>query len=249
MTNDIKISAGLFTSDRNKNFWGQTWEVVSRFTKQLPQTVVGNVYSTFSNYAWQVDKVDYNHGATVVMGNNWGNEGAATIGSYITGHSGDLEANDDNHTFQHEYGHYLQSQAVGWDYLFDYAIPSLRDAMHTDSQLEHNKFWVEQDANKRSIQYFEKNYPGFVDVDHRWDFTHFPITGYDQSKSFADNYYVFHPYRGGGSNSYMLYYPQSWGSVPYMFSNYDPAQDDDQQSKTKKPSSSKIAAARSTIVR
>ena len=42
-----------------------------------------------------------------------GNWGAFTSGSFIMG-SRELEANPHNSLFQHEYGHYLQSQAFGW---------------------------------------------------------------------------------------------------------------------------------------
>jgi RHS repeat-associated protein len=47
---DIEIWGGLFTTDSNKNFWGQTWEFISRFTWQLPQTVVGFAYAQGANF-------------------------------------------------------------------------------------------------------------------------------------------------------------------------------------------------------
>jgi hypothetical protein len=57
--NEVKICAGLLTFDSNKNFWQQKWEIVSHFTWQLPQTIVGLGFSNVSNWAWQVDKVDF----------------------------------------------------------------------------------------------------------------------------------------------------------------------------------------------
>ena len=39
--NDLKIWGGLFTSDKNNGFWGGAFEIISRFTWQLPQTLIG----------------------------------------------------------------------------------------------------------------------------------------------------------------------------------------------------------------
>ena len=115
----------MFVSDPNKNFGGRLWETVSRFTWQAPQTLVGNLYSNISNWAGQVDNVDYRYGATVLSGNFWGNKNeAVTIGNYING-SRELKADPNNTLFQHEYGHYLQSQEMGWAYLSRVGFPSL----------------------------------------------------------------------------------------------------------------------------
>lgn len=158
--NELKIIGGLFSLDSNKSFWGKALEFVSRFTWQLPQTVLGSTYSNFSNWAWQVDRVEYWGGATVLSGNNWGqNSGAAvTIGSFISG-SNSLKADPNNSTFQHEYGHYLQSQSMGLGYLTKVGIPSLLNALKKDGQ--HNLQPYEQDANYRAFMYFNRNIPSF----------------------------------------------------------------------------------------
>ncbi len=121
--NDLKIWGGLFASDPNKNFGERVWEIVSRFTWQLPQTLAGFIASQTGNLAWQVDEVDYWGGATVLSGNFWGSGGAITLGSYINGGQ-NLDADPENILFQHEYGHYLQSQSAGLFYLSKYGIPS-----------------------------------------------------------------------------------------------------------------------------
>ena len=83
-------------------------------------------------------------GATVVRHykDNWG---AFTLGSYINGDNS-IRANPNNESFQHEYGHYLQSQEAGWAYLPKYAIPSLINASRTpdnyDGYLQHMAFGV-----------------------------------------------------------------------------------------------------------
>ncbi len=125
--NEIKIYAGLFGLDSHKSILGRGWEFISRFTWQLPQTIAGFEYAHISNLAWQVDHVSYWGGATVSSGNFWGGKGAVTLGSFITG-SSSLKADLNNSLFQHEYGHYLQSQEMGWGFLPRVGIPSLMSA-------------------------------------------------------------------------------------------------------------------------
>lgn len=89
-------------------------------------------------------------------------------------------------TFQHEYGHYLQSQSFGPFYLQRCAIPSLFDTL---TKHHHNNHPVEQDANIRAFKYFHehengfgvKNYPN----DIGWDMEKNRILGY---RSWLDYY-------------------------------------------------------------
>lgn len=165
--NELKIIGGLFSLDSNKSYWGKAWEFVSRFTWQLPQTVLGSTYSNFSNWAWQVDRVEYWRGATVLSGNNWGQGSgiAVTIGSFISG-SNSLKADPNNSTFQHEYGHYLQSQSMGWGYLTKVGIPSLLNALKKDGK--HNLQPYEQNANYRAFMYFNRNIPSFYQTGNEY---------------------------------------------------------------------------------
>lgn len=186
--NDLKIWGGLFTSDKNKGFLGGAFEIISRFTWQLPQTIIGFL-SAHSLNTFQikggVDSVDYLHGATVLKSyvdkTEWG---GITFGSYIIGNN-DIEASDDNRWFQHEFGHYLQSQEHGFLWLFDYAIPSGISALVNDND-GHNAFYTEQDANARSFKYLSKYY-GQEYAKKNWIFKKNPIIGYDKSKSDLHN--------------------------------------------------------------
>lgn len=147
--NEVKVWGGLFTTDSRKNFGGQAWEMLSRFTWQGVQTFVGLGFAQVSNWAGQVDEVDYWGGATVVSGANWGS-GAVTLSSYIIGNR-NLKADPNNYLFQHEYGHYLQSQEMGIGYIPTVGIPSLKSAAGSD---EHSLKKFEQDANRRAFNYF-----------------------------------------------------------------------------------------------
>ena len=178
--NDAKIWGGLFVTDENKSFWGRTWEFFSRLTWQAPQTIVGWFVAESCNtfgFAGGVESVDYKFGATVTRTNN-GGWGAVTLGSYITG-SNNIRADENNYLFQHEYGHYIQSQATGIFYLTRYGIPS---GLNCLGKKEHNKHPVEQDANIRAFKYFNKHIDGF----NGWKRDRNPIKGYDWSQPYTN---------------------------------------------------------------
>lgn len=174
--NDFKIIGGLFVTDHNKSFWSQTWEVLSRFTWQAPQTLAGFALSQFANASeWMgftnggIKSVEYAYGATAVTYNAAG-WGAITLGSYINGDNS-LEANPYNALFQHEYGHYLQSQEVGLFYLQRYGFPSLYNC---GRETNHNYFQTEQDANIRAFVFFRDHIEDYSG----WKFSSNPIKGY-----------------------------------------------------------------------
>src|SRR5690606_29462459 len=97
-----------------------------RVTWELPQTVGGLGYSLLSNTVGQVERVGYYGGATAVTHNrnSFMMQTGLTLGSYINGNN-TLRADPNNSLFQHEYGHYIQSQNFGLFYLSKVGIPSL----------------------------------------------------------------------------------------------------------------------------
>jgi hypothetical protein len=169
------IQQTLFKTDPNKNIGERIWELGSRFTWQLPQTALGYSGSGIHNLLGGVRSVDYYGGATVVesYSEKWG---AITLGSYINGSRG-IAADPENRLFQHEYGHYIQSQTSGLFYhLSKYGIPSALSKNSTD----HSLHPAEQDANIRAFKYFNKHIDGYTG----WAFTgrnNNPINGYDPS--------------------------------------------------------------------
>lgn len=160
--NSAKIYGGLFATDDNRSFFGQVGQVLSRFTWQLPNTVGGFVASHGYNMIGKVNSVDYEAGATVL---NTGNDNpyrswAFTLGSFIIGDN-TIEADAKHVLFQHEYGHYLQSETFGPAYLFAFAIPSLVSASFNVDN--HNDFYTEQNANKRAKRYWERTIENYKD--------------------------------------------------------------------------------------
>lgn len=89
-------------------------------------------------------------GATVLSGNFFGSGGVVTLSSFING-SRSLAADPNNALFQHEYGHYIQSQNFGYLYYGKFGLPS------ATSKGTHNDHPVEQDANIRSLKYYYEN--------------------------------------------------------------------------------------------
>ncbi len=175
-----KIEMGLFKGDFK--------QIVSRFTWELPQTLLGYTVSGVHNTFDGVKSVTYYGGATAVesYSENWG---GFTLGSYINGHRG-LQADPNNSLFQHEYGHYLQSQSSGLFYLQRYALPSLIDAMGDSNHKYHA---VEQDANIRAYKYFMNNVDGFNATadginypNGQWHSDSNPIKGYNWCLDYND---------------------------------------------------------------
>ncbi len=175
--NTFKILGGMFIGE-------SFWDVLSKWTWELPQHIAGVIGGYGVNLIGDV-KVDYWGGATTIAhqgGKAWG---GFTLGSYIQGDY-TLEADPNNTLFQHEYGHYLQSKASGPLYLAKYAIPSLYDAAK-DNVGTHWAHPTEQDANARALKYFEKRYPGFAESrtwenEYGWDHGSNKIIGYEPGR-------------------------------------------------------------------
>jgi len=183
--NDLKITAGLFT--------GNPLQILSRFTWELPQTIAGFLYADQINIWGTVNSVEYWGGATVLNTNTLKN-GAVTLGSYIVGNNS-IKADPNNSLFQHEYGHYLQSQSMGWAYFSRIGIPSIMSA-NGDGNHKYQPF--EQDANRRAFLYFNENVEGFYksfedkNLNRGWSFWQNPLDVYHTGPNSRGDYYDYH---------------------------------------------------------
>ncbi|MBQ3709893.1 MAG: RHS repeat-associated core domain-containing protein [Bacteroidales bacterium] len=153
-----EIDMGLLETDPNKSGWGRFWEVVSRFTWQVPQTSTGHLFVSVANAFEHVNGVTYGYGVTAVdMGLD---KGAVTIGNYSSGPDG-YKADWRDHLFVHEYGHYIQSQQCGPLYFPSVAVPSLQSAIlqtKNPNSPRHKDRWFEADASYKGADYFDKYY-------------------------------------------------------------------------------------------
>ena len=185
LKNETSIIKGMFASD-NKAFWKQVGDVASRFFWQQPQTFLGTATAFAFNRLGVVESVDQLYGATTIttkgilgnkgecigkgalFGDNWG----ITIGNTIIG-GNNLAADPNNRFFQHEYGHYLQSQDFGPLYLFGVGLPSL--SSHGN---DHPTACVELDANYRAFNYFNRYVEGFYISPQQWSLSYNHINGW-----------------------------------------------------------------------
>ena len=167
-----QIDKGLFKTDPNRNFLGRAWQLVSRFTWEISQTVVGNVWSDIRNITGKVDRVGYYRGATFVTNENSSKRDGVSLGSYININNGSTidrpfeQYVTYNPTYMHEYGHYIQSQILGPEYLFSVGAYSLIQTginsgltvNYKYNQILRSKFaWTETWANRLSAKYFGKH--------------------------------------------------------------------------------------------
>jgi hypothetical protein len=173
----LKIDNGLLQ--------GNLFQVISRFTWELPQTLFGYTFSVMHNTTIGARSITYFRGATVVESNSRG-WGAFTLGSYINGQQG-ITADPHNSLFQHEYGHYLQSQSMGWAYLPRVAVPSIIDEIANKGNHKYQSF--EQDANRRAFLYFNKHVEGFYQTEDEYlaNYDTYKKTGVNEGWNFYQN--------------------------------------------------------------
>lgn len=156
-----QITRGLFLTDTKRSFLGRVWQLISRFTWELPQTLVGWLYSLSRAVAGQVDRVETLGGITFAaksgchfgMGVSLGTFVDLWAGSWMRGEGEGFILG--NQLCMHEFGHTADSQRFGWAYLPVIGLPSLVSAF---SKGDHNVFWTEIRANKHAKRYFSKHY-------------------------------------------------------------------------------------------
>lgn len=156
-----QITRGLFLTDKKRTFMGRVWQLLSRFTWELPQTLVGWLYSLSRAFAGQVDRVDTLGGITFAtkVGCSYGM--GVSLGTFVNLWAGTWMRGEGegfilgNQICMHEFGHTADSQLFGWFYLPLIGLPSLVSAL---GKGDHNIFWTEIRANSHAKKYFGKHY-------------------------------------------------------------------------------------------
>jgi len=198
-TNDLRIWGGLFNTDEHKSFLGRSWELISRFTWQLPQTTTGLGIALSFNMFGVVNQVNSRYGVTVL--DTPFDEGAFTVSNYIMGPPG-TKPNWRDHLFDHEYGHYIQSQRYGLFYIQTVALPSVTDFFVVDDIMGerlgwingplHDTRWYEAEASRLAANYFDRTEgsktAGYISGDRNYfDRTSF-VTGSQSPTVFGSPY-------------------------------------------------------------
>ena len=156
-----QITQGLFLTDNKRTVWGRVWQLCSRFTWELPQTLVGWLYSLVRTLVGQVDRVDVLGGITFVSKSRCNDGMGVSLGTFVDLWTGPWMHGDredfilGNQLCMHEFGHTADSQCFGWLYLLVIGLPSLLSAFGKGN---HNVFWTEIRANRHAKRYFSKHY-------------------------------------------------------------------------------------------
>ena len=156
-----KVCRGLFLTDARRPFPGRVWQLLSRFTWELPQTLVGWLYTMFRALFGQVDRVDTLGGITFATKSTELRCMGVSLGTFVDlwdGHwlrDGEKGMILSNQLCMHEFGHTADSQRFGPAYLPVIGLSSLISAM---GKGDHSNYWTEIRANRHAKRYFSKRY-------------------------------------------------------------------------------------------
>ncbi len=170
-----QIARGLFLTDRKHSAMGRICQLLSRFTWELPQTLVGWLYSTLRALAGKADRVDVFGGITFVTKKNYKYGLGVSLGTFVDLWAGSWMQGEGeqyilgNQICMHEFGHTADSRRFGWTYLLLIGLPSLMNAL---GKGDHNVFWTEIRANCHAKRYFSKYYS------IAWNETGYPTESY-----------------------------------------------------------------------
>ena len=152
LKNAIKIYNGMFQGSSSK--------VINKLTWGLVNSIIGLAMAQYSNLFHSVEVTEFD-GMVAIGGVTGKGTRAATVGHYSIGPD-NYTADWRDHLFVHEYGHYIQSQYLGWFYPFVVAVPSVLSAAFTSklSNRKHGDRWFERNANHLAAKHFHKKYGG-----------------------------------------------------------------------------------------
>lgn len=157
----VLVTRGLFLTDARRSAWGRAGQLLSRFSWELPQTLVGWLYTLFRALAGKVDRVDTLGGITFATKKGFDYGMGVSLGTFVDLWAAQWMRGEGegyilgNQICQHEFGHTADSQRFGWLYLPVIGLPSLISAM---GKGDHNVFWTEIRANRHAKRYFGKHY-------------------------------------------------------------------------------------------
>ena len=157
--NVFHIFEGLFCFDTRLPRHG-VLQALTRFTWELPTTIVGCLVAQFFNIICPNCRVDHFGGITYLTLQNSHRYMGVSLGSYIViflpgkvaEPFDDSVLADRVYIFQHEYGHTFDSQRFGWFYLPVVGLSSLISVLR--SCANHSDFWTERRADRFAAAYF-----------------------------------------------------------------------------------------------
>ena len=197
-------------TDESRSIGGRAAQLLSRFTGELPQTIIGNLVAHGNNICNDV-RVDYFGGATFTTTERQNHHRGYSIGNYIHVDIKDEIQGDfqsyllSDPVYMHEYGHTLQSQFYGFAYIFPAALSLGNFLFGGESDPwkadKRTSFFVEKGANTRASIYFQqyginwtKTKYYSTDPLHRWKpiSADYPIYSNSNSWLYVSHFYPFY---------------------------------------------------------
>lgn len=117
--NGWKILKSFIQTNPTKTLAGEILQIVSRFTWQLPQQVLGVLIAETTALFGGVQSVNFAEGATFIKSKYYKHGSGLTVGSIVT-----TEVNPSSRVKRHEFGHTVQSSFLGPLWLPVIAAPS-----------------------------------------------------------------------------------------------------------------------------
>lgn len=158
------ILIGLFNTDSKEASLSSFFHLLSRFTWELPQTLLGYFFAQTMNCIGRVGEVQLIAGATFCLHYKYSmRRKGVSIGPFIYVSLQNREIRfEKDPLLLHEYGHHLQSRRYGWFYLFIIGIPSLLSAIRAKPLpggiTTHDLQWYEMQANRYAADYLQVNF-------------------------------------------------------------------------------------------
>ena len=156
-----QISRGLFLTDARRTVGGRVWQLFSRFTWELPQTLSGWLFTMGRALVGRVDRVDTLGGITFATGPTQNYGLGVSLGTFVDLWAGEWMPKEnegritESQLCMHEFGHTADSQRFGLAYLPVIGLASLKSALGNG---DHGTFWTEIRANRHAKRYFSKHF-------------------------------------------------------------------------------------------
>ncbi len=162
--NSFFILSGLFNTDNKDSSSLNIPLLLSRFTWELPQTLLGYFFVQWINSIGRVGEVQFLAGSTFCLSyRNSSRRQGVSISNFIYVCLLRREVKfEKDPLLLHEYGHHLQSRKWGLFYLFVIGIPSLISAIRAKPLpggiTTHDLQWYEMQANRYAADYLQESF-------------------------------------------------------------------------------------------
>jgi hypothetical protein len=149
----LRMLGSFVAYDRDKTFAGKALQILSHFTWELPQQIIGLFTGQFVNLIGGIESVDRYTNGSIVLKSGLLMPGAGyTMGNIIT-----VSSASSIDLISHEFGHYIQSRRFGPLWIPTYGIPSIvRAGLWSWGIIggNYDSFYTESNATNLGLKYW-----------------------------------------------------------------------------------------------